>query len=296
MAIDKQQVRKHFNRHAHEYDRYAVVQERMTERLCEHLLAHLQTVGVAVQSVRSILEIGCGTGRLSERLLRLFPEAKLTALDLCENMVAQAEQRLADASLHGRAIEWIVADGEQWPLALGAQPTSASPFDLIVSNATFQWFNNPEETLLAYVRMLSDDGVLAFSTFLPGTFAELHESFACTFAKRGQAPKQYGQSFVTGEQWRRLMAACTRDSTWQQTTYELFYDSVWTFLDHVRRIGAGNAVTESEEEGRYPGKQLLREMATAYERCYGELDEQGRLRVKVSYEVGYAILRGGTSA
>jgi malonyl-CoA O-methyltransferase len=292
MAIDKQQVRKHFNRHAHEYDRYAVVQERMAEQLC----AHMQTTGLAVQSVRSILEIGCGTGRLSERLLRLFPEAKLTALDLCENMIAEAQQRLVGAQAAGRTIEWMVADGEQWPLALGAQAASAGPFDLIVSNATFQWFNRPEQTLQAYIRLLSDDGVLAFSTFLPGTFAELHDSFARAFTARGEAQRKFGLSFVAGEQWRHLLAIDARTSEWREANEVLFYDSVWTFLDHVRRIGAGNAVTESDGKARYPGKQLLREMVTAYERCYGEMDEQGRLRVKVSYEVGYGILRGGSSA
>ncbi|HAI76470.1 MAG TPA: 16S rRNA (cytosine(1402)-N(4))-methyltransferase [Microscillaceae bacterium] len=46
------------------------------------------------QAAISILDVGCGTGVNSAKMARLFPNAHITALDVSEDMLAQAAKRL----------------------------------------------------------------------------------------------------------------------------------------------------------------------------------------------------------
>ena len=86
--------------------------------------------------------------------------ARLVALDLDAALVAAARRRLGPEA----GVSWLVADGEA-PIR--------GEYDLIIANATFQWFTRPEATLAAYYRNLAPGGVLAFSTLGPQTFPEL---------------------------------------------------------------------------------------------------------------------------
>jgi tRNA (cmo5U34)-methyltransferase len=47
------------------------------------------------EGAERVLELGCGTGALTERLLARFPEAQLTAVDAAPEMLAVARERLA---------------------------------------------------------------------------------------------------------------------------------------------------------------------------------------------------------
>src|SRR4051794_36369592 len=49
----------------------------------------------------SVLDVGCGTGRVTEALLELVPRGRVLALDASAEMVELARQRLA-----GRATVW----------------------------------------------------------------------------------------------------------------------------------------------------------------------------------------------
>lgn len=78
--------------------------------------AHRALEGIPAPSV---LDVGCGTGMLSEQLLSAFPSCRLTGVDLSPAMVERARARLA-----GRA-EVREADAERLPFHDGV-------FDLVV--------------------------------------------------------------------------------------------------------------------------------------------------------------------
>ncbi len=46
--------------------------------------AFVRNVHVRVEKVHRILEIGCGDGAISERLVAMYPNATVTAIDICE--------------------------------------------------------------------------------------------------------------------------------------------------------------------------------------------------------------------
>jgi tRNA (cmo5U34)-methyltransferase len=53
-----------------------------------------------------VIDLGCGTGTVAARVLDTFPNAKVTCLDLAENMVALAQEKLARYPL----VRYVVGD------------------------------------------------------------------------------------------------------------------------------------------------------------------------------------------
>lgn len=43
-----------------------------------------------------VLDLGCGTGNITKKVLERFPEAHVTCLDLSDKMIEQAKEKLAD--------------------------------------------------------------------------------------------------------------------------------------------------------------------------------------------------------
>jgi trans-aconitate 2-methyltransferase len=74
-----------------------------------------------------VLDAGCGSGRLTEELLKRIPRGELVALDSSAEMLAQARQRLG-----GRPnVEFAQASLENFTLG--------APVEGIFSNAVFHW-------------------------------------------------------------------------------------------------------------------------------------------------------------
>ena len=73
----------------------------------------------------TLLDVGCGTGRVTEALLRFVPRGRVLAIDASADMVALARRRLGD-----RADVWC-----QDALELDLD----EPVDAIVSTATLHW-------------------------------------------------------------------------------------------------------------------------------------------------------------
>ena len=79
----------------------------------------------------TVLDAGCGTGRLTGRLLDRLPGGRVIAADRSASMVARARLHLAD---YGARVEVIQADLSTLSLA--------APVDAIFSTATFHWIHD----------------------------------------------------------------------------------------------------------------------------------------------------------
>jgi SAM-dependent methyltransferase len=94
----------------------------------------------------AVLEVGCGTGQLTERLAR--PGLRLTAIDIGASMVAAARQRVpgADVAFQVTPFEDLAA--------------ADASFDLVISGAAFHWVD-PEVAFTKSARLLRPGGWLA---------------------------------------------------------------------------------------------------------------------------------------
>jgi len=256
----KQGIRRNFARRAWSYDRHACMQ-----RLMAHYLVAQATPPLA--QARRILEIGCGTGYLTQLLRQANSQARLTSLDLDAALVASARCRLGPKA----GVDWLVADGEN---PLGGN------YDLIIANAAFQWFIRPGETLAAYYRNLVAGGVLAFSTLGPGTFQELAQALAqaARTLSLPAAPLIPAQGFADRDTWTDLLnRAGFKTARLTRQILTAAFPSVPEFLRALQATGATNPLP------RRFSPRLLTALISAYEDLYG----QDGL-IPVSYEMIWA--------
>lgn len=94
----------------------------------------------------SILDVGCGTGNILS-ILRQKCDSKLYGMDISENMIKKAKMKL------GKYAEFKVGDSE-------FMPWKDNSFEMVVCNASFHHYPNPEKVLSEMKRVLVPKGTL----------------------------------------------------------------------------------------------------------------------------------------
>ena len=79
----------------------------------------------------TVMDAGCGTGRLTADLLERLPQGHVFAVDLSRNMLDTAEEYLAP---FGDRVTFIQADLQEIGLDVINEPV-----DLVLSTAAFHW-------------------------------------------------------------------------------------------------------------------------------------------------------------
>lgn len=157
--IDKSTMRERFTRHRDSYEAAGAVQAEVVDTLLDVLNKTLPLGQDVSPAAQEILEIGCGSGMLSRRLARLFPEAHLTLCDIA----AAPPQGLPDSRCR-----FVCADAEVFVAGLPSRS-----IDAIFSASTVQWFNSPHRFFEQCSRVLRHGALMAISTFVRGNLAEI---------------------------------------------------------------------------------------------------------------------------
>ncbi|HLR79207.1 MAG TPA: malonyl-ACP O-methyltransferase BioC [Bacillota bacterium] len=270
--INKQLLQKRFSKQATTYDEYASVQKKMAAHLI-HQLEH-RLINNESSSPQHILEIGCGTGYLTSILLEKFPDAVITAVDLSPGMIDVARKRFDE-----QKINFICGDIEQLNLD--------QTFDLIISNATFQWFNHLEVTLQKLCYALKETGWLTFSTFGERTFHELYTSYEQALSKLNiQKRTRLGQSFYSSQHLKKVCQSGHNELPVEVEVAEAeiieSFPSVKAFFKSLKKIGANNSNREAHMQRPSVFKQLI----SIYENQYSKDDV-----IPATYHCLFATIR-----
>lgn len=141
---------RNFDDAAATYDSAAAAQAEIAEQLVTWAA---ETCGAPTD----ILDIGSGTGLLSEALHRLWPHATLTALDASPSMLRTAQRKLP-------ALTAIAGDA--------AAIDIHQKFDAIFSSMALHWLPDPRQALLNWRSWLQPEGKLYLAFPIEGSFHE----------------------------------------------------------------------------------------------------------------------------
>ena len=140
----KARTRAAFDAQAATYD--AGMEGEHARRLYPHVLGEVRAAVAGLAAPR-LLDLGCGTGALAERVLGVAPGAHLTCVDLSPRMAEAARVRLA-----GRA-EVLLGDAERLPF-------HDAGFDAAWCNDSFHHYPDPERAAFQAWRVLAPGGAL----------------------------------------------------------------------------------------------------------------------------------------
>jgi malonyl-CoA O-methyltransferase len=214
-----------FAKAASTYDSYADVQLLAASRLAAYLEANTRDLVNG-----SILEVGCGTGLFTQRLIELFANRQFRITDLSPEMLDKCRSRLSTVS-RGNQVTFAVQDAS-------SATQDFSPYAMIVAAFALQWVDKIENCLSGLTEQLAERGQLFFSVPAEGSFAEWKAT--C---------KQAGVTF-TGNPLPQ--AATFRDFarsnglrlSLYEESFRVSHKSLHTFLQSLKSLGA-NTSTQS---------------------------------------------------
>lgn len=209
-------TQQRFGRHFGTYDQQAVVQRLMAHRLVAGVVPYMSC------APRNVFEIGCGTGLVTKAL-----DGDIAIARYCGNdLVAESETQV-------RTILSTLADEDFSFINGNAAQIQTLPFspDLIISGASFQWIADLPVFLNNLHELLSESGILAFSSFGPGNYAEIRQltGFGLAYHSLEQLKE------MLGEQFDILSAEESIDQLWFSTPADV--------LRHIRETGV-NGISE----------------------------------------------------
>ena len=159
-------------------------------------------------------------------------------------------------------------------------PFRDGSFDLVFSSLMLQWCDDLDAVFAEIARVLKPGGVLLFSTFGPGTLAELREAWGASDAP-GNHVNHFFDPHALGS---ALMHAGLSEPVLDVDRTVIDYPDVLTLMRELKAIGAHN-VTAGRARG-LTGRKRLSAMTQAYE----SLRRDGKL--PATYEVIHAICWG----
>jgi trans-aconitate 2-methyltransferase len=124
---------------AQTYDRASGPQQEWASAVLERVAGRLPKDA-------TVLDVGCGTGRVTEAVLELVPDGRVLAIDASQEMVDLAGERLGD-----RARVW-----RQDVLGLVLD----EPVDAVVSTATLHWVPDHDRLWQRLAAALRSGGIL----------------------------------------------------------------------------------------------------------------------------------------
>ncbi|EIV2907832.1 trans-aconitate 2-methyltransferase [Citrobacter braakii] len=175
---------------------------------------------VALESVRSVVDLGCGPGNSTALLHQRWPSAVITGVDSSPAMLNEARNALPQC-------HFIEADISQF------QPEH--PVDLLYANASLQWVPDHYELLPNLVSLLGRNGVLAVQmpdNWLEPTHVLMREvAYEQGFPDRGRAPLPGVHAY-----YDILTETGCEVDIWRTTYYHIM-DSHQAIIDWVSSTG-----------------------------------------------------------
>lgn len=148
-------IARRFSASAATYDRHAAIQQAVAMRLS----------GLLPDSAPArALEIGCGTGIMTDHVLARYPASLLDAIDLSDAMIKHCKARWPG----NKRVSWKAIDLLHFE--------SKQNYPLIVSSAALHWVQPLTDAFQKLAGLLTPDGRLVIALMVRGTLAELMEA------------------------------------------------------------------------------------------------------------------------
>ena len=160
-----------------------------------------------------ILDLGCGTGNLTQRILEYFPEAQIDALDLSEDILEESRKRFGNQS----NMNYLQADFKNMHL-------SEKSYDLVMSSIAIHHVQDPFKFNLYkdVFYALKTDGLFIFADQTRGITNEIYfKNIECWKAEALKLGS-------TEENWNMWMA--------HQDAHD-FHSPVGWHLENLKKAG-----------------------------------------------------------
>ncbi|BBP42452.1 malonyl-ACP O-methyltransferase BioC [Thiosulfativibrio zosterae] len=269
-TFNRAHIRQHFDHAAVSYDEAAVLQRQVADHLDERLDL------IAIQP-QVVLDVGAGTGILTQKMRARYPKAQVMAVDLALGMLKKAQHHYQQQRSFGQKAKSLFSSEQQHFINADAYalPLASGQVDLLVSNLMLQWCDDLDAVFQEFRRVLRPEGVLIFTTFGPDTLKELRQAWSKT------DQKAHVNTFID---MHDIGDALIRNGFGQPVMdvedFVLTYDKPIGVLKDLKAIGA--TLANQDRGAGLMGKQRFTQMLEHYEAFRAPRTDQ---KIPATYEV-----------
>ncbi len=230
-----------FHQQAAAYQQHAHNSARVQPQVAAAFIQWLNNNKASQLALPTLIEVGCGTGLLTQQLPAIFPHSTITATDAAPNMVAMAQQHTASSS-----INFTVWDANQ-PLSALPTPTPSG----LVSSMAMHWLDNWQHSLTHWQQHTS---TIALAAMVEGSLVEWYTLCAQHNApcKSPVFPSINAITQTFGHSWQ---------VTQQSYTVTESHTSPWAFAKHLHIIGAATPSQHTQQSSHGFLKTLAQQHA-----------------------------------
>ena len=252
-SVEKNRLKKDFNRAAVHYDEHALLQKNVAHNLFSMALERWP------RGTR-VLDAGAGTGFFSRFSALNHTGFIVIALDIA--------WRMCELSSHEPHTLVVNADMEMLPI-------KSASLDAIVSSLALQWVGSSAAVFQECNRALRKGGELLFATIIEGTLSELAESFAAI----GE-PHRVGEFTTEKALYEEITKAGFEQISITLQPIVLHYPDVLTLLHSIKHIGAASKL-EDRNRG-FLKRSSLKKLEETYKSMFMEEE-----RLKATWNIVY---------
>ena len=126
------------------------------------------TKDINLKEYQSILDVGCGDGKITGDFAASLPNSRIVGVDSSPEMIAYARDKYPQSEYPNLTFNCIDARSLQFK----------QEFDLLFSNATLHWVDDHQAFLMGANKALKDNGRLIISCGGEGNAAQVLATFA----------------------------------------------------------------------------------------------------------------------
>ncbi|QKD81042.1 methyltransferase domain-containing protein [Thermoleptolyngbya sichuanensis A183] len=252
----KCQIEEAFGQAAKQYDQAALVQKECAAWLLEEL----DRVRPELTS-GNVIELGCGTGFLTQGLVKKMGDRPLEITDLSQSMLTVCQQKVSQIS-HSSEMTFRTLDGELW------QPISRS-YALIISSFVVQWFQQLEPALDRWISALKPGGKILIS------FPTYHSFPEWKAACRSLDLPFTGNPLPDPGAIAQFLASRPVQTRYWQQSIGISFTSSRDFFRSLKQIGAGTSLSQTKLS------------ISDFKQLVSALDEFASLSGGIHYDVAY---------
>ncbi|EER20797.1 MULTISPECIES: methyltransferase domain-containing protein [spotted fever group] len=217
MVLIKRKIQTRFDTASNSYDNVANVQKESAHILVTKLYEFDHKF-----YPETILDLGTGTGYVTEDLLSYYSESSYTLNDIAPNMIKIVQNKFCKL----KKFNFYISDMEYGDF---------QNHDLIISNFALQWVSNLEATLQKFY---AQSKIFSFSCLLDGTFKEWQD-----ILKDYGLPTVLKQYPIEKNLVSFLLNFELSNYHFSIKDFQLTFKNAYFFVKYLQNLGAGTSST-----------------------------------------------------
>jgi malonyl-CoA O-methyltransferase len=243
----KRKIQEKFSAASHTYNDVAHVQKESALILVKNL--HEFITGF---NPKTILDLGTGTGYLTEALLQHYPSSFYSLNDIAPGMISFVQNKFK----HHSKFSFYESDMENG---------NFEPHNLIVSNLSMQWVESLEKTIQKFY---SKSDVFSFSSLLDGTFREWNN-----ILKNFGLPSALKQYPTENNLTNFLYRLGTKNHHFYVKEFQVNFNNIRSFFNYLKKLGA------SASDTKIPFQEMVR------------IIKNHNLGFSITYKIFFAVVK-----